>query len=963
MNYEIFAYGNVDALMGLFNALAALMNSNIFLTAIALVFVVGFFAAFLAMALAPDRLAGPKWLASAVLVFVVLFLPKATVQIVDKTGATAPAVIDNVPLGLAFQAGMVSSVGNTLTDLFETALQVLPGPVALPASLNFSDHGLMFGAHLVERSRTVGFTDQYFRADMLNFLQNCSFYDVSQGFISADAFANSTDLWPLLATTNPARFSQITNAAGVASAVTCPVAYASLNARMPATLARLLAKMGLETNPALQLVPGPMPVAAATTAINAQLPAAYIRARLATAATNAAQILQQNAMINAVQEANLMMSQRTDDPSATLLGVSRAQATAQLNAQQITAGRIASEALPLVRNGLEAVLYGIFPFILLLALLYGSMPALKLLKGYGLGLVWLALWPPIYAIMNYLGTLAWAKSAASAGYLASTGATGMALLSASPVYGNTVSTLGTVGNLVIAVPVIAAAVVFGLNKLAGVAAGFTAAGASASGPIANESVKGNIAQGNVRFEQQQLHPNRTDAHMSAFEDVRGKSTIDERTGEARYQQNIGSNVVGMRSSSEIATRFSEASAQSQAHATALSKQADQSLATAFDRVLANASATSNGSAGSAGYAERHGAGQDSSWNKAAQIRDQLAHDLGITDTSKATSALALALGVGNSKSVGASASGTDDKGFRIDQAVKSLADLGIQSRGQQLTDNTIQSAVQRAQQAAEAAGITDAGRLVDEYSRSEDFRRLQSTNREEADRISAARSDALRYSEGASSAFRQADEYRESAEALRAAALRGEIDWTTEFNTYLHRNGALGVTGDEALVWANRFFREAGVGIGADGQPKAVLFDGAGPTNVTVTPGSYRDTGRLRHEHESTPLVIGGEAVTPQSVATGNLADRAVVRAQGTGAQAGVPTSEDDLRFNYDKERFVQSVNRDNAGVDVESERRGEQARFDEAAEHTSIFHHLGDQPDGRSARQQLRDERAKGQD
>ena len=956
MNYEIFAYGNVDALMGLFNALAAAMNSGIFLSAIALIFVVGFFGAFFAMALAPDRLAGPKWLATAILVFLVLFLPKATVQVVDKTGATAPAVISNVPLGLAFQAGLISSTSNTLTDLFETALQVIPGGAALPADLNFSNHGLMFGAHLVERSRTIGFTDQYFRADMLNFLQNCTFYDVSQGFISADAFANSTDLWPLLAATNPARFTSITSA-GVTTSVPCPNAYTSLNTRMPATLARLLAKLGLEVNPALQLLPGPASVPAAVTAINAQLPAAYIRSNLATAASTAAQILQQNAMINAVQEANLMMSQRTADPSATLLGVSRAQATAQLNAQQITGGRIASEALPLIRNGLEAVLYGIFPFILLLALLYGGIPAFKLLKSYGLGLIWLALWPPIYAILNYLGTLAWAKSAASAGYLASTGATGMALLSASPVYGNTISALGTVGNLVIAVPVIAAAVVFGLNKLAGVAAGYTAAASSAAGPIANESVKGNIAQGNVRFESQQLHPNRTDAHMSAFEDARGKTTIDGLNGDVRYQQNIGTNAVGMRSSSEIATRFSEASARSQAHGMDLNRQADQSLSTAFDRVLTNASAVSTGSAGSVGHAERHGAGQESSASKAVQIRDQLARDLGITDLSKATSAFALALGAGNAKSQGASVGGSSDSGFQTSSAVRSLANIGVSANGRQLTDNSISAAVKRARQAADDAGIRDVGKVVDDYIRSEEFRHLQGTNREEADRISAASSDATNFREGAASAFRRADEYRESAEALRAAALRGEVDWTPEFNRYLHQNGALGATGDEALVWANRFFREAGVGIGTDGQPKAVLFDGAGPGNVTVTPGSYRDTASLHRDHEDQPLVVGDRAVTRGSIGTQNVVDRAVVRSKGVGTP-GAPTSGADLSLRYEKERFVQSVKQDNTRIDVENGRAEQERRFSDAEDATSVTHHLGNQPDGRSAHQQLRKDR-----
>ena len=947
MNYEIFSYGNVDALMGLFNALAAIMNGNVFLTAIGLVFVVGFFGAFLGSALAPDRLMGPKWLMSVVLIYLVLFLPKATVQVVDKTGNAAPAVIDNVPLGLAFQASIVSSVSNTLTDLFETALQVLPPAARLENELSFSNHGLMFGAHLVERSRAVGFTDAFFRADLMSFIQNCTFYDVSQGLISAEAFAASTDLWALMATTNPARFASVTDpVTGIAAPAPCPVAYAQINNRMPATVGRLLAKLGIETNPALQLAGGPMPAVAATAAINAQLPAAYVRTRIANAATTAAEILQQNAMINAVQEANLMMSQQTEDPSATLLGVSRAQAVAQLNAQQITGGRITAEALPLVRNSIEAVLYGIFPFVLLLAILFGGVAGFKLLKSYGMGLIWLSLWPPIYAIINYLGTLAWAKSAASGAYLAATNTTGLALLTASPVYSNTVSAMASVGNLVMAVPVIAAAVVFGLNKIAAAASGFTMAASSAAGPISNQAVSGNINQGHVSFLQQQLDPNRSSAHMNTFSDLRGSTQTDSQTGDVRYRQNAGSSVVGIKSLNELATRNSEASEASHARATDLSRQADHATSTGFDRVLTHASSTSTGTAGSAGYAGRQGAGQESAWSKATQIRDQLARDLGISDRSSASSATSLALGFGMP--------GKTDSDGKVVGAIKSLLPVKIAAGGDQLTSNDILAAVRKARSAAEDAGITDAGKLVDDYTKSEDFRRLRSTNREEADRIAAASSDAYSLRASASAAYRESEAYRQSAEAMRSMALRGELDWVPEFNSYLARHGALGVTGQEALMWAERFFRETGVGIGADGQPKAVLFDGAGPGHVTVTPGSYRDPNAQRRAYQNDPLVVEGEAVTAERLATRNLGERVAVRMQGTGEAPGVPASEDDLRFRFDQERFVQSVNRDNAQVDAEAGRQEQRGQFDEAAENISPTHVLGWQWDGRSAKQQL---------
>ena len=70
------------------------------------------------------------------------------------------------------------------------------------------------------------------------------------------------------------------------------------------------------------------------------------------------------------------------------------------------------------------------------------------------------------------------------------------------------------------------------------------------------------------------------------------------------------------------------------------------------------------------------------------------------------------------------------------------------------------------------------------------------------------------------------------------------------------------------------------------------------------------------------------------------------------------PASVDDLQFQYDKERFIQTTKRDNSRHDVEANRQEQDGRFGEAAEHTSPMHVLGNQGDGRSGSQQLEAER-----
>jgi conjugal transfer mating pair stabilization protein TraG len=950
MNYEIYSYGNVDALWGLFNALASMMGSSIFTAAIAVVFFVGFFGAFLGSALAPDRLVGPKWLASVIVIYLVLFVPRATVQVLDRVGGSAPpAVIANVPLGLAFQAGITSSVGNTLTELFETALQVLPGGAGLSADLGYLNNGLVFGARVVKATQEAAFTDATFQTNLVNFLQNCSFYDLSQNLIPINTFATSDDIWPLLVNTNLARYSSFRNAAGVEQLLDCPSVYNSLNASMmTVAVPTLMQRIGLLLNPSLQLAnpaSPTLPGLAAATLVDQQIGAAFQRFRIASAATSTANLVRQNAMINAVQVATMLSSQDANDPSAAMIGLTSAQATAQTNAQQITSGRIASQALPLVRNAIEAVLYGLFPFVLLMVLMIGGMQGFMMLKMYALGLVWIALWPPVYAIINYLNTLAIAKTAAANAFNAATGLQGLSLSTSSAIYGGVVSDMAVTGYLVMSVPMIAGAVVFGLNKMVNVGAGIGTAATSAAGTGAATAATGSTRMGVVSFDQQQLAPNRSSAFMSSYGDLRGTTTSDMMTGDIRYQTNMGSSAFKLGSSSEVATRFGESSAKAHAHGRDLSRQAESATMVALQTALDNTRTTGTGTQGSSGYGGQHGAGSDSSVARLAAIREQLGKDLGITDSSSATSALALSLNIGNDKTTGNSDKDETGTVTKIATLVKGA----IGTSGKQATDNQIAAAVKSARNAAKGLDVSNVDKLMDNYTKSADFKQLAGTSRGEADKISGSMQRAKSLRSSASQSFRQSDEYRQQAENMKSAALRGEIDWTPEFNRFLKERGQLGATGDDAVALANEFFKQSGVGVGADGTPKAVLMTG---NPVTVTPASYADPNPLRAAAQRGPLMVDGKPISEASLRNLNEAHRKVVAARGTGTPMA-PTDEKALMVKYVAEREL-AQGRVDAGSSVAARERAKHVdAFLAAEEGSSPFHVLGYQGNSQSGAQQ----------
>ena len=194
--YEIYAYGNVDTLTGVFNAIAAIMGGAGYLGLIKTVAVTGVMVASCAGLFTPGRFQGWGWLMGFLLLYNLLFLPRATVVVVDKLGNETPAAIDNVPIGLAFFGHYTSQVGDVLTRFFETAFQIVPATSAqLPSELAYQKNGVMFGNRLIEASRGANVRDPQLRTDLISYIHNCTLYDLQDGTIDQSTLSRSTDLW------------------------------------------------------------------------------------------------------------------------------------------------------------------------------------------------------------------------------------------------------------------------------------------------------------------------------------------------------------------------------------------------------------------------------------------------------------------------------------------------------------------------------------------------------------------------------------------------------------------------------------------------------------------------------------------------------------------------------------------------------------------------------------------------
>jgi len=922
--YEIYGYGNNDALYGVFNAVAAMVGANGYTGALAIVVTAGFITALLAYAFAPDKLNGWKWLAGVVLIYSVLLVPRVTVGIVDKLGNQPVKVVANVPLGLGLLGHFTNVVGNTLTELFETAFQVIPGDGALPLELSYQKHGLMFGTRLVKETRTVVFLDPAFRTDLINFVHNCTMFDLADGTVAPKAFAASVDVWGLMGNPNPARFSTITTIGNV-DVQPCPGVYANLSGRMPAEVARMREHLAYALNVGLDPTN-------AVAAISGEIETAYIKNKLANAGAAAADILRQNALINAIGDTSQIIGQKINDPAALLLGAARAQSSAATNMWYIASGRMAEQALPLVRNVLEALIYALFPLVLLLVMLTSGRTTGMALKAYAVAFIWIQLWPPIYAIFNYMGILASAKDLAAAADLGG-GLRGMALQTAAGIYTNAISNQAVVGNLVVSIPVIAWYALKGLEQVGQAAFSGLAGLQSAIGSTAQQAAAGNMSLGNLAFDQAQLAPNRSSAYMHSFSDATGTShenVTDPRS--YRRENRLGSNALNIADVQEMSLATSESSSRLEASAITKSKQADTALSAALNEVLSNTA--SSGASTASGQLLSAGKTATSSTQAQTlrQVSEQLANDLGVKDVSIAQSAIQFSLGVG---------SGSVSQNLAEALPVR-LATAGIQSN-----TNQIDAAVKKTVSSLESAGISNVDQVVDSYMRSDDFRHLQTTNRESAQRIDSNFQRATSYRESAGADLRTAQEHRELAQKAETLSRNLNYNNVVEWNRYLRDGGLEGETDRNLLAAAVPGFLKSGTFIAdRNGEMWFKPYQGQGPSSVAPPPNTH-------HSHpsrEGSPRGLDGDqdaVMQDRSANDRRVRAGATTRVNGLSGEAGLRDKVHEgvasIEGKLDVHAHKTTSGRNRLGRDL-----------DEAKGNVSVTHGLGDQPDGRSAKQRL---------
>ena len=315
-----------------------------------------------------------------------------------------------------------------------------------------------------------------------------------------------------------------------------------------------------------------------------------------------------------------------------------------------------------------------------------------------------------------------------------------------------------------------------------------------------------------------------------------------------------------------------------------------------------------------------------------QVSQQLASDLGIKDTSVAQSAIELSLGVGAGS---------------VNEKLSALLPLKLGASGVQRTSNQIDIATRKAASALQSAGISNVDQVVDSYVKSDEFRQLQNTNRESAQRIDSSFQRARTYRESASADLRSAQEHRELAQKAQTLSRNLNFNNVVEWNRYLRDIGLEGESDKTTLAAAVPGFLRTGTFV--SGRNEEVWFkpyDGQGPSSVALPSNAY---GRQTPSNRSDPDLDRNQDLLMLDRSANDDRVRAAAPRRPLGAAREVAVQ---AKVDSGVAQIETAVGAAGRQATAGSNTLGRE--LNEAAENVPITQNLGDQSDGRSAKQRL---------
>ena len=427
-------------------------------------------------------------------------LPKTTVHIEDPY-RKAPYIVDNVPWLLAYPVQLISSLGYKITDAVETAMHE-------PNYVKYNQSGMIFGSETALDMKKFRISNPILEQNLKRFAKQCVFYDLALNRYTLNDLKKTGDLWTFLSdNTSIVRMIPYTDPSKpkIIKYKTCKDAIEE----MTLIFEKEKDYYGLQD-------------------IGKNLP------------------LTLQALIGLQKDKQELISQQLVmnylDGELGSENFAKSRAYMQQKSTYHILGSLASSSLVTMRIILEAIIYASVIFIIPLSVLPGGF---KYIYNWMWMLIWIQLWPPFYAIANYILQII-AKQKATVIFSSLKGTEqGLSFFTNAGLANLYDDMFAMSGYLMTMIPFLSYAMVKGgINSIIHMSGSLMSPSQSAAGAAASEQVSANYNFGNSTFGQttydntsamqHNLAPSLSSGH---FTENRGSMTIQSTKDGVFVNQN------------------------------------------------------------------------------------------------------------------------------------------------------------------------------------------------------------------------------------------------------------------------------------------------------------------------------------------------------------------------------------------------------------------------------------------
>ena len=685
------------------------------------------------------------------LFFVVFLLNNisADVRIVDKITNSQSKVVANVPYVLASTISVSSQVGNFLAEKFDSLF-------AMPYSSKYTESGLVMSSKVLAQASKMQIPDPVLNQHMKQFVSECVIFNgITKGKFTMNDLNQSKDVWAYLKDRVSPRFGFRYGK----EYLSCQQIANKIDAEWDSVLKKAPLAYGLAKDSKSKRV---------QIELRADIASSY--AFLTKVSQDAGTIMRQNIMRNMI-DAGALSSLERDDPQAAIQAYSAARAKTSQESSMKLIGMIGSGFLTPLKIVIEALFYGIFPIVAVIALLPGG---LQVAKTYLIALFWIQSWAPLYAILNMVMTVYGRKTALST--LNACGTKGFIGLQAVGALGEASSSVVAAASSAIPYIPMLSYLIFksGAGALTQLSTSMMMQANSAAGAAAEEGLTGRYSLSSTNFDTHQLH-NTGGFRFDNNADVRafGAVTTQGSSGELRtvHQNNIVDNIdpaissIGGRVSlsETVSASCQSAADESHRHSISDSQSSQFSYSSALDKFKKIDDVRSNSLSVDNNATHTESSNKGSAISKLNAMNEQLANELGMSESSAKSMAASVKAGTPFSSIIGSGGSLSGE--FRTSKDFHDKVSVAKNFMENNNYDETFRAAVDEAKTISERAGDSELKSL--------------STG------VVADYKEAQQYSESSTNALAKEKHYRDMSQFVESNSSSHEANLNQDFGKYL----------------------------------------------------------------------------------------------------------------------------------------------------------------------------------